>query len=61
MEDGVKDRSFAVNKTEDLIRFHGLDNLVRKAKQSTKPGKQVHTSRLLSSGMHSVHGLLTSS
>ena len=46
-----KDRCFAVNKTEDFIRLDGLDNLVRKAKQSTKPGKQVHTSRLLSSGM----------
>ena len=46
-----KDRSFAVNKTEDFIRLDGLDNLVRKAKQSTKSGKQVHTSRLLSSGV----------
>ena len=46
-----EDRSFAVNKTEDFIRLEGLDNLVRKVKQSMKPGKQVHTSRLLSSGM----------
>ena len=46
-----KDRSFAVNKIEDFIHLDGLDSLVRKANQSTKPGKQVHTSRLLSSGM----------
>ena len=46
-----EDRSFAVNKTEDFIRLDGLDNLVRKAKQSTKPGKQLHTSTLLNSGM----------
>ena len=51
VQDGVKDHSFSVNKTKDFIRLDGLDNLVRKAKQSTKPGKQVHTSRLLSSGV----------
>ena len=43
-------RSFAVNKIEDFIRLDGLDNLMGKANQCTKPGKQVHTSRLLSSG-----------
>ena len=49
--DGIVLIVHAVNKTEDFIRLDGLDSLMRKAKQNTKPGKQVHTSRLLSSGL----------